>query len=62
LSRRTLERWRAAGTGPAWVKLNGRIRYRAEDIEAFEQHRLQGQHARGQEAMSEPAFRFNRTR
>ena len=40
VSLRTLERWRAAGTGPAWMKLNGRIRYRLEDVDAFERARL----------------------
>ncbi len=34
---RTLDRWRAARTGPAWLRLNGRIRYRLEDVLAFEQ-------------------------
>ena len=37
---RTWERWRVAGPGPAWMKLNGRIRYRAEDVDAFERARL----------------------
>ena len=32
VSIRTLDRWRIAGTGPAWMKLNGRIRYRLEDV------------------------------
>jgi predicted site-specific integrase-resolvase len=40
LTVRTLERWRIAGTGPAWMKLNGRIRYRPEDVDAFERARL----------------------
>ncbi len=33
---RTLERWRAAGIGPASLKLNGRVLYRIEDVLAFE--------------------------
>jgi DNA-binding transcriptional MerR regulator len=37
---RTLERWRRAGTGPAWLQLNGRVLYRFEDVLAFEQERL----------------------
>jgi len=40
VSARTLERWRTAGTGPLWMKLNGRIRYRIEDVDAFERQRL----------------------
>jgi predicted site-specific integrase-resolvase len=40
LSGRTLDRWRVAGTGPAWLELNGRIRYRLEDVDAFERSRL----------------------
>ena len=40
LSGRTLDRWRVAGTGPAWLQLNGRIRYRLQDVLAFERSRL----------------------
>jgi predicted site-specific integrase-resolvase len=40
VSERTLNRWRDLGTGPAWLKLNGRIRYRLEDVDAFERLRL----------------------
>ncbi len=36
LSPRTLERWRWARRGPAFIKLGGRVLYRMEDIEAFE--------------------------
>ena len=39
VSPETLERWRGAGTGPAFVKLSGRyIRYQPDDLEAFIQH------------------------
>jgi len=34
LSERTLERWRVSGTGPKFVRLNHRIRYRQEDLDA----------------------------
>jgi predicted site-specific integrase-resolvase len=34
----TLARWRCEGIGPAFVKLNGRVAYRLEDVQAFEQH------------------------
>jgi predicted site-specific integrase-resolvase len=40
LSGRTLDRWRAGGTGPAWLQLNGRIRYRLRDVHAFERARF----------------------
>jgi hypothetical protein len=40
ISPRTLERWRCAATGPAWLQLNGRVLYRIEDVLAFEQSRL----------------------
>ncbi len=39
VSPETLERWRGAGTGPAFVKLSGRyIRYQQDDLEAFVQN------------------------
>lgn len=41
LSHRTLERWRHRGTGPAHLKIGGRILYRLQDIEAFETARVQ---------------------
>ena len=37
ISYRTLERWRWLGEGPVFVKLGGRVAYRFEDIEAYEQ-------------------------
>ena len=40
VSERTLMRWRTLGKGPAWRKLNDRVRYRAEDVDAFERLRL----------------------
>ena len=36
LSEATLERWRSEGIGPVFLKLQGQVRYRIEDIEAFE--------------------------
>jgi predicted site-specific integrase-resolvase len=35
LSERTLERWRVAGIGPRFVRLNHSIRYRDQDVNAF---------------------------
>ena len=36
----TLRKWRVNGTGPAYIKLgdsrNAEVRYRIEDVEAFE--------------------------
>ncbi len=40
ISPRTLERWRWEGAGPIHLKIGGRILYRIEDIEAFEQRAL----------------------
>lgn len=40
LSPRTLERWRWAGLGPRYLKLNGRVAYREADVEAFEDARI----------------------
>jgi len=40
VSERTLHRWRMLGKVPAWLMLNGRVRYREEDVNAFERLRL----------------------
>jgi hypothetical protein len=40
LSPRTLERWRWAGCGPAFLKVGGSVRYRLEDVEEFEESGL----------------------
>ena len=36
LSQRTLERWRAIGWGPLFLKIGGRVVYRVEDILVYE--------------------------
>ena len=36
ISHRTLERWRWAQEGPRYLKIGGRVVYRASDVEAFE--------------------------
>ncbi len=36
VSEASLERWRSDGIGPIFLKLQGRVLYRLEDIEAFE--------------------------
>ena len=40
VSEATLERWRSDGNGPIFLKLQGRVLYRLEDIEAFEAESL----------------------
>jgi hypothetical protein len=40
LSPRTLERWRWLGQGPRYLKVGGRVVYRIEDIEAYEEQQL----------------------
>lgn len=39
ITTRTLERWRLARAGPVWLLLNGTVRYRREDVLAFERAR-----------------------
>ena len=36
MSQRTLERWRWLGTGPAYIKVGGRVIYSIDDIKAYE--------------------------
>ncbi|NRP14976.1 AlpA family transcriptional regulator [Litorivicinus lipolyticus] len=40
VSETTLERWRSQGIGPVFLKLHGRIVYREEDIQAYEEECL----------------------
>jgi hypothetical protein len=40
LSEGTLERWRSEGIGPVFLKMQGQVRYRIVDIEAFEESSL----------------------
>jgi predicted site-specific integrase-resolvase len=40
LSEASLERWRTEGIGPVFLKLQGRVLYRVEDVEAFENDSL----------------------
>jgi hypothetical protein len=42
LSERTLERWRVAGIGPRFVRLNHAIRYRQQDLDAHVAARVVG--------------------
>ncbi|HMU65563.1 MAG TPA: helix-turn-helix domain-containing protein [Cellvibrionaceae bacterium] len=36
VSESTLERWRTDGIGPVFLKIQGRVLYRLEDIQAYE--------------------------
>lgn len=47
LSEKTLERWRMQGCGPVFLKLGGRVLYRAEEIQAHEQQRTRRSTAGG---------------
>ena len=40
VSETTLERWRSIGVGPVFLKLHGRIVYREQDLEAYEEQCL----------------------
>jgi predicted site-specific integrase-resolvase len=40
VSEATLERWRSEGIGPVFLKIQGRVLYRHEDIEAYEAESL----------------------
>lgn len=35
IARQTLDRWRVEGKGPAYIKLGGRVFYRAGDVRAW---------------------------
>lgn len=39
-SQRTLQRWRAKGLGPAWIKIGGGVRYRMADVVDYEHRHL----------------------
>ena len=40
---RTLQRWRAGGYGPAYIRIGGSVRYGFQDVLAFEaRHRRTG--------------------
>lgn len=36
ISEASLERWRSEGIGPVFLKLQGRVAYRIDDIESYE--------------------------
>jgi hypothetical protein len=40
ISPRTLERWRWLKAGPHYLKIGGRVVYRLQDVETFEQGQL----------------------
>lgn len=42
ISEATLERWRTESSGPLFLKLGNQVRYRLQDVEAFEEVALRG--------------------
>ena len=40
ISEASLERWRSEGIGPVFLKLQGRVLYRLEDVESYENESL----------------------
>ena len=48
ISPRTLERWRWIGEGPPYLKIGGRVVYRLEDVERYEQEQLRRSEPGGQ--------------
>lgn len=38
ISPHTLEKWRCEGIGPVFLKIHGKVLYRMEDIESYEEH------------------------
>jgi hypothetical protein len=42
ISEATLERWRTESNGPIFLKLGNQVRYRVQDVEAFEEVALRG--------------------
>lgn len=52
ISPRTLERWRWTGEGPRFMKVGGRVVYRLEDVEGYEDCQLRNSTA---EISSKPA-------
>lgn len=41
-SRRTLQRWRAEGSGPPYILIGGAVRYRLADVAAYEERMRRG--------------------
>ena len=52
ISPRTVERWRWTGEGPRFMKVGGRVVYRLEDVEGYEDSQLRNSTA---EISSKPA-------
>jgi hypothetical protein len=55
LSRGTLANQRSQGRGPAYLKLDGRVRYRLSDIEAYEQAGFVSREAAGTTSFGDPS-------
>ena len=41
ISKETLANWRCAGTGPAYLKIGGKVLYTRSDVESWENSRRQ---------------------
>ena len=54
ISESTLERWRAEGIGPVFLKLRGQVRYRDIDILAYEDQALHASTRQRSTARSHP--------
>lgn len=56
-SPRTLENWRCRGEGPRFLKIGGKVVYRLQDVEAFEQNQLRAKtaSARGRKRRAQSA-------
>jgi len=52
VSESKLERWRCQGIGPVYMKLGGQVRYRLEDVEAFEARSLRSSPAQSAQRTS----------
>jgi hypothetical protein len=50
LSPRTLEKWRWRGKGPRFLKLEGKVVYRLDDVVAFEADHMRKQTGDGRAA------------
>ncbi len=61
ISPRTLERWRWIGEGPPYLKIGGRVVYRLEDVERYEQEQLRQSEPGGQLSVSHSAGAKGRT-
>jgi predicted DNA-binding transcriptional regulator AlpA len=55
ISVRTLEKWRTNRTGPRFIKVGGRVRYRRADVEAWEERRASVEAGPVEDDVDEPS-------